>query len=250
MKPLHDQLHPLDAAAIGLVPGDLPAEVLSVLPRSGFKEERAQVPGRAPGTRWRLHQPNADLSRRCRSALLADLKGPASEPPPPFRCDHPPSGTFRASYTCSYPNATIYDGQLEPYERGRPDRTVPARPRPRATVRAQGLRPAGPPGGLFASELFTRDRRDATIFVPVTADVRAVGRVAPLVIPAAELAVATHHGSLDSIDVTYGQLGSYVTTHEIGVDGPLREYYLAGVHDTPDQAQWRTEIAWPIFRAA
>src|ERR1035441_7769285 len=77
-----------DAAAIGLVPGDLPAEVLSVLPRSGFKEERAQVPGREPGTRWRLHQPNADLSRRCRSALLADLKGPASEPPP-FRRDHP-----------------------------------------------------------------------------------------------------------------------------------------------------------------
>src|ERR1035437_2397764 len=77
-----------DAAAIGLVPGDLPAEVLSVLPRSGFKEERAQVPGGEPGTRRRLHQPNADLSRRCRSALLADLKGPASEPPP-FRRDHP-----------------------------------------------------------------------------------------------------------------------------------------------------------------
>ena len=119
-----------------------------------------------------------------------------------------------------------------------------------ATVRAQGLRPAGPPGGLFASELFTRDRGDATVFVPVAADVRAVGRVTPLVIPAAELAVAAHHGSLDSIDVTYGQLGSYVTAHEIGVDGPLREYYLAGAHDTPDQAQWRTEIAWPIFRAA
>jgi effector-binding domain-containing protein len=86
--------------------------------------------------------------------------------------------------------------------------------------------------------------------VPVTADVRAVGRVTPLVIPAAELAVAAHHGSLDSIDVTYGQLGSYVTAHEIGVDGPLREYYLADAHDTPDQDQWRTEIAWPIFRAA
>ena len=119
-----------------------------------------------------------------------------------------------------------------------------------ATVRAQGLRPAGPAGGLFASELFTRDRGDATIFVPVAADVRAVGRVTPLVIPAAELAVATHRGSLDDIDVTYGGLGSYVTAHEIGVDGPLREYYLAGEHDTRDQDQWRTEIAWPIFRAA
>jgi effector-binding domain-containing protein len=77
-----------------------------------------------------------------------------------------------------------------------------------------------------------------------------VGRVVPLLIPAAELAVATHPGSLRDIDVTYGQLGSYVTTHEISVDGPLREYYLVDAHDTPDEAQWRTEIAWPIFRAS
>jgi hypothetical protein len=34
------------------------------------------------------------------------------------------------------------------------------------------------------------------------------------------------------------------------VDGPLCEYYLAGAHDTPDQDRWRTEIGWPIFRAA
>jgi hypothetical protein len=29
--------------------------------------------------------------------------------------------------------------------------------------------------------------------------------------------------------------------------GPLREYYLTGPADTPDQAAWRTEIGWPIF---
>jgi hypothetical protein len=33
------------------------------------------------------------------------------------------------------------------------------------------------------------------------------------------------------------------------IDGPLREYYLCGTYDTPDQAEWRTEIGWPIFRA-
>jgi DNA-binding transcriptional MerR regulator len=125
-----------------------------------------------------------------------------------------------------------------------------------ATARAQRVRPAGPGGGLYASELFTRDRGEATVFLPIDAgrptgdaSQRAVGRVVPLVIPAAELAVATHPGSLRDIDVTYGQLGSYVTTHEISVDGPLREYYLVDAHDTPDEAQWRTEIAWPIFRA-
>jgi hypothetical protein len=43
--------------------------------------------------------------------------------------------------------------------------------------------------------------------------------------------------------------GSYATTHEISIDGPLREYYLRGAGDTADEAEWRTEIGWPIFRA-
>ena len=50
-------------------------------------------------------------------------------------------------------------------------------------------------------------------------------------------------------DLSYGELGGYVTAHEISIDGPMREYYLCGLADTPDQAKWRTEIGWPIFRA-
>ena len=42
---------------------------------------------------------------------------------------------------------------------------------------------------------------------------------------------------------------AYATTHEISIDGPLREYYLLGVDHTSDEAEWRTEIGWPIFRA-
>ena len=80
---------------------------------------------------------------------------------------------------------------------------------------------------------------------------RPIGRVTPLVIPAAELAIISHHGSLADADLSYAKLGSYATTHEISIDGPLREYHLRGVADadTPDQAEWRTEIGWPIFRA-
>ncbi len=37
--------------------------------------------------------------------------------------------------------------------------------------------------------------------------------------------------------------------HEISIDEPLRKYYLRGAGDTPDEAEWRTEIGWPIFRA-
>jgi len=119
----------------------------------------------------------------------------------------------------------------------------------RATVRAQGLHPTGPSGGVYASELFQHDRGEATVFIPVQGRVRSIGRVTPLTVPAAELAIISHHGSLSDADLSYAKLGSYATTHEISIDGPLREYYLRGAEDTPDEAEWRTEIGWPIFRA-
>jgi DNA-binding transcriptional MerR regulator/effector-binding domain-containing protein len=119
----------------------------------------------------------------------------------------------------------------------------------RATVRAQGLHATWPSGGVFASELFQEDRGQATVFIPVPGRVRPIGRVTSVVIPAAELAIICHHGSLADLDLSYAKLGSYAITHEISIDGPLREYYLRGAGDTPDEAEWRTEIGWPIFRA-
>jgi effector-binding domain-containing protein len=70
------------------------------------------------------------------------------------------------------------------------------------------------------------------------------------VIPAVELATILHHGSHANIDIAYGTLATYVTSHALAVDGPLREYYLVGSLDTPDQSKWRTEIGWPIFQTA
>ena len=118
-----------------------------------------------------------------------------------------------------------------------------------ATVRAQGLHATGPSGGVFASELFQQDSGEATVFIPVAGSVRAIGRLTPVVVPAAELAIISHHGSLSDADLSYATLGSYATRHEISIDGPLREYYVRGAADTPDEAEWRTEIGWPIFRA-
>jgi effector-binding domain-containing protein len=87
------------------------------------------------------------------------------------------------------------------------------------------------------------------VFVPVPGPVRPIGRVTSVVVPSAELAIICHHGSLADADLSYAKLGSYATTHEISIDGPLREYFLRGAADTPDEAEWRTEIGWPIFRA-
>ena len=114
---------------------------------------------------------------------------------------------------------------------------------------AQKLHRAGPSGGVFASELLTHERGEAVVFIPADDDVRPVGRVEPFVVPGAELAIAVHHGPLDTIDLTYGALGTYAARHEIGIDGPLREYYLRNPLDTSHEKDLVTEVGWPIFRS-
>ncbi len=108
---------------------------------------------------------------------------------------------------------------------------------------------AGPCGGLYDNELFTNERGNAVVYIPV-ADPPSRGRVRPFVVPAAELAITVHHGPHDDIDVSYGQLGTYVTEHALAVAGPVRETYLIGPRDTRESATWRTEIGWPVFRTA
>jgi len=117
----------------------------------------------------------------------------------------------------------------------------------RATLAAQGVASAGPAGGLYASDLFAEERGEATIFVPAAAELRQLGRVTTLIVPAAELAIILHPGSHAEVDRAYGSLGAYVTDHALQVDGPIREYYLVSRADTPDESRWRTEIGWPIF---
>ncbi|MEU8635963.1 MerR family transcriptional regulator [Amycolatopsis sp. NPDC048633] len=112
-----------------------------------------------------------------------------------------------------------------------------------------GLPSLGPPGGRYANEVFTGGRGAVLVHRPV-ADPPVRGRVRPVHLPPAELAVVVHRGPHDDIDVTYGRLGAWVVDHALVVDGPVHETYLVGPRDDPDPATWRTEIGWPVFRLA
>lgn len=118
----------------------------------------------------------------------------------------------------------------------------------RAALAVQHLEPAGPAGGCYGDEMFTHHRGPVTAFVPCAGPVRPVGRVTGLVVPATELAVLTHAGPPSEVDRTYGALAAHVARHALAVAGPIREYYLVGPDDTPDEACWRTDICWPVFR--
>jgi len=118
---------------------------------------------------------------------------------------------------------------------------------------AAGLTAAGPFGALYPGDFFELERAELTLFLPVTdagADAARLpaGRVRLLEIPAVEAAVVVHEGTPDDIDRTYGALGTAVAERAIGVDGPIREYYLVGFADTDDVTKHRTEVCWPVFR--
>jgi DNA-binding transcriptional MerR regulator len=116
-----------------------------------------------------------------------------------------------------------------------------------------GLAAAGPYGALFPGDFFELERSEITVFAPVEpppghqlpADLGAGVRLAE--IPAVEAAIAVHEGFLDDIDRTYGALGSVVAERAIGVDGPIREYYVVGPGEEGDESKRRTEVCWPVF---
>jgi effector-binding domain-containing protein len=118
----------------------------------------------------------------------------------------------------------------------------------RATVAAQRLKATGPAGGIFSNALFSDALGTATIFMPCGGAVRPMGRVRPLVVPAIEVAIIVHAGTHKDIDLAYGALARYIAQHTLAVEGPIREYYVVGAYDTPNESAWRTEIGWPIFQ--
>jgi effector-binding domain-containing protein len=110
------------------------------------------------------------------------------------------------------------------------------------------VQPAGRPGALYPPELFETEVGEVVAFVPTSSSVLCSGRVAMREIPAAELAVAVHRGPFSESDQTYAELGKYITARAIGVNGPIREYYVLSYFDTPDESRHVTEVCWPVFQ--
>ena len=111
------------------------------------------------------------------------------------------------------------------------------------------LTPAGPGGALFPAGFFELQQAELTAFVPVEGLVPDAGRTQLVTIPGVEAAVMLHPGSPADSDQTYGALGTVVAERAIGVEGPIREYYLVAFTE-PDLSRHRTEICWPVFQTA
>jgi DNA-binding transcriptional MerR regulator len=207
---------------------DMPLEEIGSVLRATDQATRSQL---IAAHLSRLEESLADTQRAV--ASLRDLLEHPS-PPAPIKHRRVPA-TPAAAIT-----ATVEVGDLAAWYQGAVGEI-------HATLSAQGITTGGPAGGIYANELFSEERGEATIFLPADDPIRPVGRVGSFTAPPIELAVITHTGSHADVDRSYGALATYVSEHTLAIEGPVREYYLVGRNDTEDELAWRTEIGWPIF---
>ena len=167
---------------------DMPLEDIGSVLRAPDQTTRSQL---IAAHLTRLEQSLADTQR-----AVASLRDLLEHPLPPAAIEHRQMpATPAAAIT-----ATLDVGDLAAWYQGAVGEI-------RATISAQGIASGGPPGGIYANELFSEERGEATIFLPVDGVVRPVGRVGRFTAPPVELAVITHIGSHADVDRSYGALG-------------------------------------------
>jgi len=111
-----------------------------------------------------------------------------------------------------------------------------------------GVTPAGPSGALYPPVV--QDVTDVVAYVPLAASTQLPddrGPVALGEVPAATVAVLTHHGGYDSLPDTYRLLGRWVAEHAASAEAQVREVYVTSPTETDDPARYRTDVCWPII---
>jgi len=115
-------------------------------------------------------------------------------------------------------------------------------------LREAGIAPAGPP---FARYFATGpDGLEMAAGFPVAEPFLGAGVVHPGELPAGPAAVATHVGPYHGLEPAWNGLRERALAmgRQLG-DDPW-EVYLIGPGSGVDEAEWRTELVWPLRRGA
>jgi effector-binding domain-containing protein len=113
-----------------------------------------------------------------------------------------------------------------------------------SALAGQGVKPAGP---LFAHHLkLSRETFDFELGVQVPAPIAAAGRVQPGELPAAKVARTIYSGPYEGLPAAWGEFEAWVKANGHEPAGHLWELYSVGPQSTPDPANWRTELNWPL----
>jgi effector-binding domain-containing protein len=110
-----------------------------------------------------------------------------------------------------------------------------------------GLRPAGPPIGLFYDTEYREQDIDVEVDIPVAATLTGK-EVALRQLPGGLMACLVHRGSYDSLGPTYTALITWIESNAYRIVGPGREVYLRG-SESGDPTTYVTELQFPVEKA-
>jgi effector-binding domain-containing protein len=125
-----------------------------------------------------------------------------------------------------------------------PDFMSDALPIVAGALREAGVSPAGPPFARYFAA--GPDGLDMAVGFPVAEPFLGAGIVHPGELPAGPAAVATHVGSHQGLETAWSGLRerAHALGRQLG-DDPWEVYFI-GPGSGVDEAEWRTELIWPL----
>jgi DNA-binding transcriptional MerR regulator len=233
------------------------AHVIRRLRDLGMPLEQIREVLTAPGVEARnrlltAHTERMEAELAAAQAIVAGLRSLLNGPPPTFEVTHRRVGPQLALAITERVRAAELDAWWEAAF-GELD----------AVLSNADIVVAGPRAALYSADFYELGEGEVMAHRPVAAPAEGIAagdprggpggqgggrRLRLTEIPAAELAIAVHHGGFGDLDRTYGILGTHVSAREIGMPGPIREVYVVSPFDTADEAGLVTEVCWPVFQ--
>ncbi len=115
----------------------------------------------------------------------------------------------------------------------------------------RGVRPGGPPMGIWHDPDYHEGDIDTEVAVPITEALPDSNGVKTVQLPGVtNMACAIHQGSYEGFSQAYASIMGWIAANGYRVAGPIREIYLRGPGPTPtDPSTYITEIQVPVEKA-
>ena len=115
-----------------------------------------------------------------------------------------------------------------------------------ALAQRKGCAIAGPPFARYPS--MGADALTIEIGCPVAAATDGEGQVEAGTLQGGPAAVALHAGPYTELPEAFAAIGQWMTDNGHAPGGPPWESYLTDPEKTPNPADWRTAVYWPLAR--
>ena len=113
---------------------------------------------------------------------------------------------------------------------------------------AQGIAPVGEPFAFYLGMPTATVELEAGF--PIAEQCKAAGTVIPGELPGGTTVTGTHVGPYETMVDTYNQMMAWMAHEHLVPGAQMWEIYLSDPAQEPNPSKWRTQIFWPVSRAA